>query len=131
MTRRISLMRSGEAFFSTFMELKPGLRKYVGFCPAVAENGGSMAKRVCGFCCRPRCQKSIHELPCDSTDMANFLATKSARELVVVAASGGDKPAAKRSRRDPTADLYSSGSRCLINLPPLSFHSFGPPTISA
>src|SRR5919202_5532270 len=99
MTRRISLMRSGGALRSTFIELKPWLRKYVAFWPAVAENSGIIAKRVCGFCCKPRCQKSIHELPCDSIDMANFLATKSARELVVVGASGWYTPAANRSRK--------------------------------
>src|SRR5919197_974812 len=95
-------------------------RNVIGFCPLWAAHGGSIPKRVGGFCCNPCCQKSTYELPWPSSDTANFLATKDSRERASVGESGWNKPALKRSRTKPIAALYSSVSRSLTNLPELS-----------
>src|SRR3981189_1582750 len=78
-----------------------------------------MPKRVGGLgWVGPRGQKSTHELPWPSGDMANFLPTKSARTLLVAwIESGHTSPVVNRSRMKPTVALYSAVSRSLINLP--------------
>src|SRR5690242_15785891 len=91
-----------------------------------------MSKFVGGSWCRPRSQKSFHELPKPSTHTANFLPTKLPRASLLDGASGQMTPLAHKSRTNPIAALYWSVSRSRTTLPDASRpHRFGAPKTDA
>ena len=86
------MIRSGSAFFRAFIERKPGLKKTWALPPSWAGNGFIRANFVCGFCWRPRRQKSIQALPYPSTEVARVIHTRLGRGGV----PGQPRPAGAR-----------------------------------
>src|SRR5712692_5720373 len=110
-------MRSGEAFFITLVEMKPPVRNDCGLSPALARNGLIKPKWRGGVTCKPRRQKSFHEFPNASTQVANLPATKLVRASAICKLSGHHSPAFHVSRIQLTDALNSSVSSSFRQLP--------------